>query len=74
MSAPSSFELIEFELPVQPDPSEYERLVLSQVGPGDEVVRWHISGPAAEPGMLSCEAVVYRQELAERARARREQP
>ncbi|KAG8461546.1 hypothetical protein KFE25_001150 [Diacronema lutheri] len=59
MPEPSSFELLDFVVPVQADPSAYERLVVERVRPGGEVIRWHISGPAAEPGMLACEAVVY---------------
>ncbi|KAJ1627651.1 hypothetical protein T492DRAFT_1023124 [Pavlovales sp. CCMP2436] len=58
----SRFELLEFSLAVQSDPTEYERLVLARAGPDSEVIRWHISGPAAEPGLLACEAVVLRPE------------
>lgn len=68
MSASSPFELLEFTVPVQADPSNYERLVLTQAGPTDEVIRWHISGPAAEAGMLTCEAVVYRPPSVDAAR------
>jgi hypothetical protein len=56
----SRFELLEFSLAVQSDPTEYERLVLVRAGPDSEVIRWHISGPAAQPGLLACEAVVLR--------------
>jgi hypothetical protein len=59
-AASSRFELLEFELPVQSDPTAYERLVALRAGQASEVIRWHISGPAAQRGMLLCEAVVLR--------------
>jgi hypothetical protein len=60
--AQTRFELLEFTLPVQKDPTEYERLVRARAGSSSELIRWHISGPAAEQGMLKCEAVVLRPE------------